>query len=767
ECYAPNAASRILDREGRIAQIVNNYSRISFNFGPTLFSWLESNAPEVYQGILAADAESQRTFSGHGSALAQAYNHVIMPLANHRDKHTQVVWGIQDFQHRFGRFPEGMWLPETAVDLDTLEILAELGINFTILAPHQAKRVRPIGAEGWVDVSEGTVDPTMAYILCLPSGRTINLMFFDWTIHRAVTSEHLLSRGGNEFAERLLKSFGEAKDRPQLVHMAADGESYGHHHDYGDMALAYALYSIEANDSARITNYGEFLERHPPTHEVQVQEDSSWTCPHGVERWRGDCGCNSGTQPGWNQAWRAPLREALDWLRDTLASSYAERGSDLLKDPWLARQEYISVILDRSPANASKFFRRHARGPLSDPEKVTALKLLEQQRHAMLMYTSCGWYFDELSGIETVQVIQYAARAIQLAQDLFPDDVEPRFLQLLGEAKSNLWEYQDGRAVYERFAKPAMMDLIKVGAHYAVSSLFEEYSSSSRIFSYTMDLEDYQTFESGRAKLAVGRARGTHEITAESALLSFGVLHFGDHNVNAGVREYQGEEAYQSMVIELSAAFGSGEFPEVIRAMDRHFGDCNYSVRSLFKDEQRKVLDQILESTLAGVEATYRQHHEVNYPLMRFLADLGAPVPNALRTAAEVVVNTDLRASLAGETLDEERIGRLLEDASAYSLHLDTEGLGYLFHQTLERMMERLMAAPGDLALLERLGAALGLAQSLPFDVDLWRVQNLYYRMAQSVLPAYLSRAPEGDITAQEWVKRFISLGEQLSVKVT
>ena len=255
ECYAPNAVSRILDAENRITRLVNNYAKISFNFGPTLLGWLAATAPEVYQAVLAADRQSRETFSGHGSAIAQPYNHVILPLANHRDRYTQIYWGIRDFEHHFGRAPEGMWLPETAVDLESLEILAELGMRFTILAPHQASRVRSIGSRTWDSVAGGQIDPTRAYEQRLPSGRTLAIFFYDGPVSRAVAFEGLLSRG-ESFADRLNSAFSEERDWPQLVHIATDGESYGHHHRFGEMALSYALNCIEANQLARLTNYG-------------------------------------------------------------------------------------------------------------------------------------------------------------------------------------------------------------------------------------------------------------------------------------------------------------------------------------------------------------------------------------------------------------------------------------------------------------------------------------------------------------------------------
>src|SRR6202521_3139926 len=417
ECYGPNATSRILDNEQRILQLVNNYALMSFNFGPSLISWLQAKSPKVYEAILDADKLSQRKFGGHGSAIAQGYNHMILPLANRRDKVTQVKWGISDFQQRFGRHPEGMWLPETAVDTESLEVLAENGIAFTILAPRQAKRVRRKGSRTWKDVTGDRIDPSRAYLVRLPSRKTINAFFYDGPISQGVAFEGLLDNG-QRFADRLMSGFSDARQWPQLVHIATDGESYGHHHRFGEMALSYALHHIETNKLAALTNYGQFLEKHPPDHFAEIVNNSSWSCVHGVERWRSNCGCNSGGHAGWTQEWRAPLRAALDWLRDCLVPLYEQKAAPLLKEPWTARNEYVRVILDRSKENVERFFVEHATRPLEPAEQIAALKLLEMQRHAMLMYTSCGWFFDELSGLETMQVIQYAGRAIRLAEDL-------------------------------------------------------------------------------------------------------------------------------------------------------------------------------------------------------------------------------------------------------------------------------------------------------------------------------------------------------------
>jgi alpha-amylase/alpha-mannosidase (GH57 family) len=766
ECYAPNCASRILDGEGRIGRIVNNYSRISFNFGPTLIAWLQTKAPNDYACVLAADVESQQRFSGHGSAMAQAYNHMILPLANRRDKYTQILWGIRDFEQRFGRKPEGMWLPEAAVDIESLDLFAEQGIRFTVLSPHQAHRVRPIKGRAWRDVSGGRIDPTMAYRMRLPSHRTIALFFYDGPISRAVAFEGLLERGEN-LAERIVGSFSDARAWPQLAHIATDGETYGHHHKHGEMALSYALQYIEERGLAKLTNYGEFLANHPPTHEVQIFENSSWSCAHGIERWRSNCGCNSGGRPGWNQEWRMPLRQAFDWLRDELAPFYEQKAGDFLEEPWAARDAYIDLILNRQAENRAAFLERYAVPNLSDAEKIAVFKLLEIQRHALLMYTSCGWFFDELSGIETVQVIQYAARALQLALELGASgDLERCFLEKLELAKSNLPEHGDGRAIYEKFVRPAMVDLQKVGAHYAVSSLFGDGKEVGRAYCYTVHNEDYRLTTAGRTRLALGRARIVSEITQESAHISFGVLHLGDHNVSGGVRAYEGPEAYESTAQEITEVFRRADIPELIRVVDKNYGPGGtYSLKLLFRDEQRRVLREILASTLAEAEGVYRTMYQNHVSTMRFLASVGMPLPKQIEIAAETTLNTELRRAFESEDLDLRQIETLVEEMLTSRIAFDSASLEFVLRRTLERLTDKWHANPSDVELLERIHAAAAMARSLPFEVHLWHVQNVFYSMLQTVYPDCREEAASSD-TARRWTEYFLGLGRSLMVRV-
>jgi alpha-amylase/alpha-mannosidase (GH57 family) len=765
ECYAPNGTSRILDGYQNIVKITNNYGRISFNFGPTLLAWLAEKEPETYQTILDADRESQQRFSGHGNAIAQGYNHAILPLCNSRDKYTQIVWGIRDFEFRFGRKPEAMWLPETAVDLETLDILARFGLRYTILSPYQAKRTRKIRGRAWKDASGGKIDPSMPYEVRLPSGRRIAVFFYDGPISQAIAFERLLEKGEN-LAGRLTSAFSDARTWPQIVHIATDGETYGHHHKKGEMALAYAIHQIETQHPGMITNYGEYLERHPPTHEAEIWERSAWSCAHGVERWNSNCGCNSGGHPNWNQEWRTPLRQTFDWLRDTIASPFERKARELFRDPWTARNEYIRVILNRGLDNVDGFFGEQATHELTQTEKITALELMEMQRHAMLMYTSCGWFFDELSGIETTQVIQYAARTLQLYERIFGESLEEMFLDRIASAKSNIPEHQDGRVIYEKFVKPAMVDRQKVAAHYGLMSLFEPYPDEAKVYCYKAQHQESERLDAGRSKLAIGRVRITSEITQESELFSFGALHIGDHLMNCGVRK-DGHDDYNALKQEMIDPFNRADFHEVIRLLDRHFGESNYSLRSIFHDDQRKILNIILRAAVSDAEAVYRQIYETHAPMMRFLSDLRTPLPRAFSISAEFALNSHLRAAFEDvENLDFTRINTLIEEARAQAVRMDEATLAFALRRTIRRLSEQFLENPDNLELMKKLEAAAGIARSLPFEVNVWRAQNNYYHVLQKNYPDRAAKASQGHSADREWIEHFVALGRNLAVHV-
>jgi len=764
ECYAPNTAARILGEKDRIVKIVNNYSRISFNFGPTLLSWLEIADPEIYGRIIDADQESQRLFAGHGSALAQAYNHMILPLANDRDRQTQVLWGIRDFEHRFERAPDGMWLPETAVDLATLDALAAQGIRFAILAPHQAARVRKINTESWEDVGGGRIDPTHPYRCILPSGRAIALFFYDGPISRAIAFEKLLA-SGEALVSRLREGYNDQRTWPQLMHVATDGETFGHHHKYGDMALAWVLDRVCADGSTRLINYAQYLDLYPPAWEVEIIENTSWSCSHGIDRWRADCGCNTGSHAGWNQAWRAPLRDALDTLRDRLIPIFEQQGGELLNDPWRARDGYIAVILDRSPECLRSYLDQHSSRQLTPAEVPTVRRLMEMQRHALLMYTSCGWFFDDISGIETVQLLRYAGRAMQLAQPFTTLDLEAEFMENLAAAKSNLPAFKNGRELYIRFVKAAVVDLKRVAANYAVSSLFDDTAARTRLHCFDVRRQNRQSLVIGRAKLSTGHIELESNITGEAESFDFAALHLGNHNVTCNIRPGSDEDRFNAELQPVLDSFQQADFVNTVRAMDDTFGEGAYTIRSLFRDEQRRILKLLTGTTLAEAEVVHRQLCDDHTPLMAFLAELGIPIPYACRSAAEVVLNADIRKAIQVTPPDAERIQALLKRAADWSLKLNLDGIRYTLHNTVEAAAGKLAAEPGDAAQIEKLAALAKLASSGPFEANLWKAQNVCYDLLHTVYPQRKSRAGTRGAT-DPWLSAFVRLARFLSIQI-
>ncbi len=757
ECYAPNTASRILDGERRIVEIVNNYRRISFNVGPTLMAWLEEAAPETYAKIIAADPASLEDRGGHGNAIAQAYNHMILPLATRRDKETQIVWGIADFRRRFGRDPEGLWLPETAVDTETLEVLAAHGIAFTILAPHQAARVRPIGRDDWIDVQGERVDPSRPYLCPLPSGASIVLFFYDGPIARAVAFEGLLN-SGEAFADRLTAGSRSDRQGPQLVHIATDGESYGHHHRFGEMALTHALRLIAERNTERLTNYGEFLALHPPDHEAQIAEPTSWSCIHGVERWRANCGCNTG-HAGWNQEWRKPLREALDWLRDELARVYEERAGRDLRDPWAARDAYIDVILDRSAESVDAFFAAHGRQDLGPQDRTDVRWLLEMQRHALLMYTSCGWFFDELSGIETVQVIKYAARAVQLAER-FGVNLEGEFIGRLAGAKSNLRRWGDGAQVYRRAVRPSFVTLARVVAHYAISALFDSYDEEARVFSYSVRRLDARRDESGGHRLGTGLVAVASRITGETQQAAFAVLHLGGTDVQCGVRMDASSEWHEKTKTELAEAFLTKGPSEAVRVLDESFGGSLFALSDLFTEARRRILGLMTEERLARFEGVYRELYEESRPLAAFMRQSEVPVPLAILMVAEYTLIKELGDALSRAPRDPipDRVFEIARELDAMDLTARAGEYELLLRRAAEVRTEALRTDPLGPD-LDQVHALLDLAGALSITVNLWQAQNTYHELAHEHRDD-LSIRPEADA---DRVAEFWRLGERLN----
>jgi alpha-amylase/alpha-mannosidase (GH57 family) len=743
ECYAPNTAARRVDDANRILDIVNNFEKISFNVGPTLFAWLARHRPDVCAKILEADRTSVRARGGHGNAIAQVYNHMIMPLATRRDKVTQVRWGIGDFRKRFGREPEGLWLPETAVDNETLEVLAEAGIKFTILAPHQARRVRPLEGGDWEDVRD-RVDPGRAYLWRGPRGRALALFFYHAPISRAIAFDNLLERSENVVAW-LRAAFADDRHEPQLVHCATDGESYGHHSRFGEMALAAAAQQLEAETPGVLTNYGAFLGAHPPAHEVELYERTSWSCAHGVERWRADCGCR--TRSDRHQRWRAPLRDALDWLAGQIDAGYEARASPHLKDPWAARDAYIEVVLEPSADRLEEFFAAHQRTPLDAAARAETRRLLEMERHRLLMYTSCGWFFDEISALEPVQILRYAAMALQYLGDLGGSRLEGEFVRRLAAAESNLPEFGDGGEVYRRLVRPTAVDFQRVIAHYAITGVFEEHPETASVYAYRVERHDEARDAADGAALRIAHVRVGSEVTGEAQEAVYALVHYGGHDFSCGIRRWEGEAAYEAMKADLRRRFARVSVADMVRGMDEYFPGEPYALAHLFLEERRRVLAAVIRTVLEKHEETYRRIWDETRKLVHYLHQVDVPIPDALTLVARHVLEQQACVELeqmGGRRTIPERAFELVREARALGLTLDLMPARFAMTRAVRGALEAVAAAPAPARVAEAARLIEG-AHTLGLRYGYWATQNQFFDLWRALPEARPALQPLGD----------------------
>ncbi len=723
ECYRANAFARILNPQKQIINIVNNYSKISFNFGPTLLSWLEKYDNETYNALLEADKKSQQLFGGHGSAIAQVYNHIILPLANDNDKETQILWGIADFEKRFKRRPEGMWLAETAVDTKTLELLAKHGIKFTILAPSQCARTRKIGTQMWQDESNAIVDPKKPYLCNLPSGNKIALFFYDGPISQGIAFGDTL-KSGERFAARLLSAFDARQDQ-QLVHIATDGETYGHHQKFADMALAYCLNYVERNNLATLTVYGQYLEMFPPVFEAQIRENTSWSCAHGVERWRSNCGCNSGMHREWQQAWRAPLRKALDFVRDKLLITFEKLGKEYFKDMYAARNAYISVLLDHS--KMVKFLQTYGTTKALE-NKPAALKLMEMQRNALLMYTSCGWFFDEISGIETVQILAYAKRAIGYNKSLTGEDLQNAFMEQLTLAPSNIPNFKDGAKVYKDLVMPISRGLRKAAIDYAVSYLLDEILFEDKIYVYNIEENKIDVLRQEHVKLICGSAVFVNRLTTERRLVSFAVLHQGGPDIVAGAIYGQTDNLEQ-----LKELFSYGEYNQCVALIKGSFVE-KIGISNLPKDKQIRLLANIIDKAKKRIKTNYINLFRQERTVLEHIKNINLPMPRLFLDLAEFVLNFELKEELTKDNLDTTKIAQLITDLKQTSAQLDTGEIKHILTKKLISLTKMLEQDPQDLHRVNKIIELLTFAEMFALPLDLYCTQNSVFRMIKDGL---------------------------------
>lgn len=773
ECYNPNSVSRIVDNKNQILDIVNNYQYMSFNFGPTLLSWMEEFAPLTYERIIKADIDSISEHSGHGNAIAQVYNHMIMPLANAHDKETQVKWGIRDFEYRFGRKPEGIWLAETAVDDATLKVLVDNGIKFTILSPYQALKIRKTGDKEWQDVSWGNIDPARSYKYTLKSDskKSIALFFYDGAISKSVAFDELL-KDGNRFIKRLKEGVSETRNYPQLVNIATDGESYGHHTKFGDMALSYVL-KIKAEDEGfKITNYAEYLDKYESDYEVDIKQASSWSCFHGVRRWKEDCGCSTGGHPGWNQKWREPLRNALDYLRDGLAKVFEAEGPKYFNDnPWVIRNKYIDVILDRNYVTIRKFQKENFKPDLTEEQKVKGMELLEIQRQAMLMYTSCGWFFSEISGIETVQIMKYAARAMQLVARFTNEDFETHFKDILSQAKSNIAEFGTGKDIYERFVKPSVVTAKQLACLWAISSLYQDFEDEEDVYCYTVKRHSYQKVQKGSSNFLVGHIEISSKVTLQKADLMFALMQYAGGDFHCAIKEFSNDAEFNELQATLIKTFALNPITEIIRTLDEKFGKEYFTLKDIFIEERKKILQILLKDQLEKFGNTYKEMYDQGKGSIYHMQNLGLEIPKEFKISAEYALSHRYNDLLAGsDGFVEDPIVQQIKDinyeAKRMNIDIDKTPSNKNFAKRIITNLNRLTKS-FEIQQADTIIELFEMIEKLDLQIDISEAQNIYYNKIYhrigDILENNEKEPRDKDI---KFIKLLLNIGEKLNINV-
>ncbi|MFH0960793.1 MAG: DUF3536 domain-containing protein [Pseudomonadota bacterium] len=729
ECYQPNLEARLLDENGRLRGIINNYEFISFNFGPTLLSWLERHEKNTYESILKADMVSKFARYGHGNALAQAYNHMILPLATKCDKITQIIWGLKDFKHRFKREAEGMWLPETAVDLETLEVLVDQGVLFTILSPKQASRCRDNFSGRWQTVDGSSLDPSRPYLCFLPSGSHITIFFYDAPVSQAIAFEGLLN-DGSIFKERLLGAFATDRSWPQLVNIATDGESYGHHHGFGEMALAFAIEQLLYEPNVRLTNYGEFLANHPATAEVEIIERTSWSCSHGVGRWTRDCGCSTSQKPGWKQLWRTPLRTSLDIIRERVDELFERRGSELFLDPFRTRNDYLDLIL-KNRTEIQLFLKTYQKKELSASESVEALSLLEMQRNRMLMYTSCGWFFDDLTGIETLQILEYAARVLQLAS-VYDPGLAKEFLGELFKATSNAPPQMNGEQIFREKIMPHVVDLAQVAVHVAISALFDKPRANQDIYVYKVHMMDLLREEFGDRVLLIGQTTVQSWVTLKEEKLVFVVLYSGAVDLRCSVQTFpEDQQYYENLRSDLAESFKRHSSTELIRKLDKYFPHKYFAFKDLFVEQRTRLLEIITKKMFQDQAVLLTTFYRKNEDFARLIVNHGARLPDTFRAAARFVLNRQFLKEIEklSQEMFPESLESILRDTHFWKIQLDLSAAQKMISHRIRLLVEELGQDCSNQSSLSEIFRFLDMAQRLEVYLHLSEAQTTLFRI--------------------------------------
>jgi hypothetical protein len=714
ECYRPNGWARVLDDQGRIVAIVDNYERMSFDVGPTLLSWLALHATKTYARIVGADRTERR-------AIAQGYGHAILPLCNDRDLRTQIRWGLADFRYRFEREAEGLWLPETAVDDRVLAALAEEGVSFTILAPGQIAAVRPLAAAGdgddagWRPAEPGSTATVLRWRHPDRPHLGVDLVVHDGPI------SHDVAFGGFSSQVVVDRIVGTGRE---LVAVACDGETFGHHHHFADRGVAYALSVEAARRSVALPRLADWIAAHPPIDEARVRL-SAWSCGHGVDRWKDDCGCHTGGEPGWSQTWRRPLREALDVVRDAAVEVFERRGPAVLRDPWAARDAYVDVLL--GAVGRPEFVAMHVVG---DP--VEALTLLESQRHALLMYTSCGWFFNDLAGHETVQILRYAARCLDLLDELGEQPPVDRVLDTLARARSNRSEEGDGRAVWHRYVTPTRVDPGRVVAHLALTELLAGAGATAELGGFAVEREVAEAVDRGGVAVCAGRMALTHRRTGRCTTWAYGAVHLGGLEVTGAVRPARDFEADAASALNfVETTRGGDRVTKLLRTVVARFGPREFGLESALPSEGGDVAHATAAALADRFVAAYERLRADNHDTLASLAVAETVLPPELRGPIEAALARRLEAAVgeAGGATDPAAYGGALavvRTAREEGVRVASPRAALSLGRAVSRAVDRASLEATE-AMVARAVGMIALAQELGLEVDLTVAEEMVY----------------------------------------
>ncbi len=728
ECYRPNAFSRLLNNDGEIVGVSNNYSYMSFNFGPTLFRWLYQKQPEVYQRIVDADKESCKMYGGHGSAVAQVYNHIIMPHASRRDKTTQIKWAKTFFQRHFGRDPEGMWLAETAINMETAECLVEEGFTFAILSPNQAESFRFLDSESeWINADHAGFDPRHPYRLYLEDSKGnkknghLDLFFFDEPLSRAISFEDLLDNA-DFLSERINGCYTPNSEENELVTIATDGETFGHHKKNGDMCLAYYFQKKAAEMGIEVVNLAYYLSVNPPKREVRLKnalgEGTAWSCAHGTGRWIRDCGCNTGGGPGWNQKWRGPLRDGMDYLQSEIDQQYLREMIKYFDHPWTIRDLYEPHF--ENLESGTEFLKKYAARPIADSTYPYLVSLLEAQRYMLYGYTSCAWFFNDIAGIETVQNYRYAVRAWQLTwQGMKSNEILRKFTKIAKSAISNL-PVTTGETILLDEVFPMINHLERAAFTAAVDSYIYSDRRDFKTEAYEVSLERFTNKNAAAGDWMLFRASVHHIVSLEQENFILAIINAHGHQIQGAVFPLSVEKIIEDE---------NSSFNEILQ----NRAVAHFDLRDVFSAYKEFMTDQFIEEFATDNILDYLSWAGVNNSRLDAITELNSGLPDRIAGTVKFFLDkewelhimqivkrptfTELSASLTD----------VITKAEHYGITLDKEHSGHLIDKAVRHDVQQLIDGDITRELVNVVKYKLEIIRQFDIPIRYSQLQDLFY----------------------------------------